>query len=312
MRKSIAGLLVCAAVTFGNLHAQSASASIASLTAQQPERTKLQIGQDNVGELLAWRLNDPLSAYNGLTLVWMELDDDDVLLVVDPRSGTDSMTKGSLGNSSGDVIAVISGGMWSGAFDTASARSRSPSGLVYASGKASMTLSRFTGRDGKTETGGVLVSCDEREVSVIPTAQFRALTTNRAALPCDGDELSTASALQSNVLLGGPYTATISKSSAANRVAVGSFQKRSAIGTVQRTIVVAGAFNASGFALPLSDFSRFIDIRAASRSVSGLTLLNLQGDCGAQIYLPQIDRRYGCPKAGFLVNRILLRHSDGQ
>lgn len=299
MRRSIASLLLCAAAAFGDLHAQTTSVPFEGLTAQAPERTKLRMGRDDVGDVLIWRVNDPLSAYNGLTLVWIEIDDDDVMLSVDPRSGWDSMSRASLGAIAGDVVAVLSGGMWSGAYDAARSASRKPMGLVYASGQARAPLAKFpsTGAGApQVERGGVLVSCDEQEVTVLPVTTFRALTRN-APLPCDADELRTASALQTSVILGAGQTATIARGAAANRLAIGSANKR---------IVVAGAFTASGFALPLQEFSRYIEVR-----MPGLTMLNLDGECSAQIYLPQIERRFGCPRAGFLVNRILLRHSDG-
>src|SRR5262245_54241408 len=216
-----------------------------------------------IGTFRWWRVNNPVSSYNGLILCWAQIPIRDVSVVLDGNPALENLPK----LTTSETFIAVSGGSWQGSPSAGQWQSRNPAGLLIADGgrsRATTNRSWFA--------GGVLVRCGD-QLSVLPVGEYRRPAS------CAGPFY----ALQSNMLLvqKGKVNPLVPTDVPANRVA---------IGTAGDQVIVAGAFNEGG-ALQLRDFAEFI-AAAASRRPDAMAL-NLEGGCAAQIYLPDSKRFFG-------------------
>jgi Phosphodiester glycosidase len=292
MRKSPAFIAACIAcvslLPSATIAQQTTSSYFKALLQQAPER--IRINSPSRDELLKWQVRDPLSPYNGLILVWVTIDNDDVRLSIDGKPRLEEFGKSDIPT---NAVAVISGGMWNGRYDTL-VNERKPTGLVIASG---VNIAPFN----RASQGGVLSACGD-DVDIIPAKDFAwsAITSSGAVrMPC-----AKGSMLQTNlILVKNGRVDDVRRDTAANRVAIGSGEDR---------VLVAGAFIASGFALSAVDFAQFIAAAAAKTHIEHVTMLNLDGACSAQIYLSQVKLRFGCEGQTYSINRILIKRHENE
>jgi hypothetical protein len=257
-----------------------------SVVQRPPEKTRLTRHGRSIGEVSRWQVREALSPYNGLTLVWAVLDQDEVLLSVDGQSRFEEFASTGV---PADAVAVVSGGMWTGRYDT-KPNERRPAGLVASGGTINAPFVPLP-------NGGVLVACgDDVEITTVRSFADRSVPRpNAIRLPCP-----RASMLQANLIL--------VRDGVVDRVAQDTPANRIAIGAGNEKIVIAGAFIPSGFALSASDFAQFIVAAAQRTEVSRPTVLNLDGACSAQLVFPQARLRFGCPGTTFSINRIIVRN----
>jgi hypothetical protein len=213
-------------------------------------------------------------------LVWLELRENKSLVSVESTGGTPAIPA----SPSPDTLAVLSGGSWTGAYDSPNSP-KSASGLVLTSGT-------LAGNFAPASAGGVMVACSD------DLAVYEASTYSRRfsrSLPCP-----RASALQTNVLIirDGRTPALPLSTERANRLAIGQDEDR---------VIVAGAFTPVGTAITLLDFAAYVAAAAKKMGRNDLTALNLDGACAAQLSIPPVRQRFGCDRAGYNVNRIVVR-----
>ena len=284
MRSVLAGGVVFL-VSAAALGQTVAPVSLATVVSRPPSVSRVSVDRKHHADLLRWQVTDPLAPYNGTTLVWLELNPADVRLSVDAQAHFDDITHSAVDRS---VVALVSGGMWRGAYD-AQWRQRKADGLVVASGALKGGLNA-------TDAGGVAVICGA-DVSILPMSAFPKQTVEKSVvLPCTK---AAPSALQSNVLLVRDGEAdSFRDDSAANRMALCAGKGK---------VVIAGAFNSVGHALTLQQFADFVAAAARKRKIASLSALNLDGACAAQLFIPQIKAHYGCNGDNYAVNRIVIR-----
>jgi hypothetical protein len=259
---------------------------LADVVKQEPERKQFAIDPKHKGDLLTWRVSDPLSPYSGTTLVWLQVEDGDVRVSVDGTPSFDDITRS--GGTDSSIVAIANGGMWRGRFDSPW-KERTADGLVVASGKPVGDFKPAT-------NGGVAVMCGD-DVSILRVSDFpKQNQPKKVVLPCNK---KSPSALQSNLILVNDGVAdAIAGSTAANRLA---------FGTGHDTVVIAGAFSSSGHALTLRQFSEFLVAAAKRQRVKSFDAVNLDGECGAQLWVPKLKLHFGCEGTSYTVNRIVMR-----
>jgi hypothetical protein len=262
------------------LAAQSSTETPATVVTKNPSRTDVRLGSTSYGELSIWKITDFRSPYFGLTLVWLELRESKTLVSVERTNGAPAIPT----QPPSDALAILSGGSWTGAYDSPNSP-KSASGLVVTSGSIVSALR-------PTQTGGVMFACDDH--LFVYDADTYSKRYARG-LPCQ-----RASALQTSFIVVGDGKATSHLPSAerANRLAIGQDDDR---------VIIAGAFTPVGTALTLTDFASFVAAAAKKLGRNDLSALNLDGACSAQLSIPPIRQRFGCDRAGYNVNRIVVR-----
>jgi len=237
--------------------------------------------------LLTWRISDRLTPYSGTTLVWLEASDSDVRLAIDPQPRFEDARQTRLG-ADASMIAIVGGGMWSGTYDQEWTK-RQPDGLVVAAGIPKGQLR-------ETANGGTAVICGD-DVSIVPAAAYpKQIVRGTVAIPCNKP---APSVLQSSALLvRGGAADPLRDDTPANRLALGSGGGR---------VVIAGAFNSAGQALTLRQFAEFVAAAAQVRKIDGFSALNLNGDCSAQLVVPELGAFFGCEGKNYTANRIVMR-----
>jgi hypothetical protein len=244
-----------------------------------PSKTDIKIGRDDIGDLYTWNVTDFASPYYGLKLVWLVIDDDETALSVE-----------KVGQPDGNVIAILSGGDWMGRKDSGDTSRNVAEGLTISRG--SVVQSRWELDARGNPAGGMLIACgNDDDVQVIDAAAYR--RQYGARQPCAG-----ASVLQTDAMLlrnGRPLPAAPDAKS--NRLAIGSDSHK---------IYIAGAFHSLGTALSLADFTRFLELQR----VRNLSMLDLVDGCSAELIVARVrDGRFGCHRAGFKINQIVLRYA---
>lgn len=249
-----------------------------SVVQKRPARTELKIGGTSYGQLLTWRITDIASSHYGLTLVWLEIRESKSRVSVEKTNGQ------AIRSTPVDAttLALLSGGTWTGRYDSPNSAKRG-SGLVIASGTP---VSAFTAR-----TGGVFVAC-ANDLRFFTASDYASKYGTR--LPCE-----KASVLQTSTML--------IRDGKAEPFPAGEKANRLAIGQDEDQIIIAGAFTSFGTALSLADFSAYLAAAGKKLGRNDLTALNLDGACSAQLFIPPLNRRFGCETAGFNINRIAVR-----
>jgi hypothetical protein len=261
-----------------------APVSLTRVVSGTPVSKMISIGKVK-GELLTWQVKDPFSPYSGTTLVWLEVPASAVRLSVDGDSTFENIAKSGL-NKDASVIAIVSGGSWSGAYDRPW-KDRKPDGYVVSNGVKKGEFKPFN-------SGGIAVICSD-DVRIMPIANFPKTPDPRC------NNMSELSALQSNVVLvRGGKPETLGSDSPSNRISLCTGRDR---------IVVAGAFNSTGHSLTLRQFADFIAAAAQQRKIADFNAMNLAGDCAAQLFIPQLNVRFGCGGANYSVNKIVMRQA---
>jgi len=268
------GLLLCPLV-FG----QSAPETPLSVLSKPPAKNSFKAGKTTV-EISTWKISDVRSSAFGVTLVWLEIRESDSLVSVESANGKAIPAA----KPAADVLAILSGGTWTGQYDAPNS-AKQASGLVVSNGAQ---VSAFA-----PANGGVLYACKD-DLLIVDALEYAKKFANQRRLPCTG-----ASVLQTSAIL--------VRDGKAQPFGAGVKSNRLAIGQDEDRVIIAGAFTTLGTALSLADFANWIAAAAPKMKRNGLDAVNLDGGCAAQLFIPQLDRRFGCNAPGYNVNRIVVR-----
>lgn len=79
-----------------------------------------------------------------------------------------------------------------------------------------------------------------------------------------------------------------------------------AIGTSKTSLMVAAVVHTGERTTTLPQFASFIADVARIHQLGDATVINLDGACAAQIYIPALTAYFGCKSASTTPNRIFL------
>lgn len=196
-----------------------------------------------------------------------------VRITVDARRYLGRLEKLPIKGSS--PLAIVSGGTWT---DSNGAIPLSE-GLVIAGGR---TISR---RHDRWPNGGAIVQTRD-SVTILPSAAL-------------GEKLTATEALESPLLLleNGEINPRLRGVVRADWVAVG---------VSDAAVIVAFVTHVGKRTTTLHLFAEFVRDIAVQHRLSDLAVINLDGACAAQLYLPNLRRAYACEKPSSTPNRILI------
>ena len=256
--------------------------------------TRLMSKKRAVGDMKIWRVGDAASPFYGLTLVVIRLGRGAVDVQLD--TGAKMLSDDAFNTAPDRPLVVVSGGLWTE--HAGGWTARTPSGLVI------RNSTREHVEEAGWKAGGVFLRCGD-ELMILTSSEFlvqsRAASINgRWTTPCDVRHEDSVFGLQTKLLLvnRSRVPVNLDRDPPANRVA---------IGLDRNNVVVAGAFTANNSALSTRDFAAVLAAEAR-RELPDFQALDLDGACGAQIYIPgNKPSKFGCSGETFSMNRFIIK-----
>jgi hypothetical protein len=223
------------------------------------------------GTMLTWNRDN-------VTFVFLQFPIDDVRVTVDATRHAGKLDTLSLPGQ--QPLAVVSGGTWS------NRKQGLPisEGLVISSGKL------ISPRHSQWSRSGLLIHRGPR-----PEVVLRAELGKK-------DQVAEALEVKRVLLHRGSVNSKLQGVVEADWIA---------IGTSDEALVVAAVIHQGERFVTLPNFAEFIFNTAKIRQLTNLTIINLDGACATQLYIPSLDRLFSCSSVSFTPNRILIWRRDG-